>query len=98
MTEKYKTLNAAMVAEDDLAEAELRYKLLSETFEAVPTLRGNINSQLERAKAEILRLRAAAATSDPAGATADDPRVVPFDASRFRKSGTPPVAAASPPG
>lgn len=66
-----------------LAEAELRYKLLAETFEKMPQLRANINAQLERAKAEIVRLRALAATSKPAKGDT----VVPFDATRFRKSG-----------
>ncbi|MEP9391674.1 hypothetical protein ABLE94_05340 [Gordonia sp. VNK1] len=81
---KYETLNEAMVAKDDLAEAELRYKLLSETFEEMPQLRGNINGQLERAKAEILRLRAA---NKPKPEGNDTGTVVAFDANRFRKSG-----------
>jgi hypothetical protein len=80
---KYATLNEAMDAKDDLAEAELRYRLLAETFEDMPQLRANINSQLERAKAEIVRLRAAVPESN-----VDTPaKVVQFDASRFRKSG-----------
>ena len=81
---EYASLNAAMVAKDDLAEAELRYRLLSETFEAEPKLRGNLNTALERAKAEILRLRSA---KQAAGESSTDGKVVAFDASRFRKSG-----------
>lgn len=80
---QYKTLNEAMAAKDELAEAEIRYRLLAETFEAVPNLRANLNAQLERAKAEILRLRAV--KPKPSGST--DPKIVPFDAGRFRKSG-----------
>lgn len=37
---KYGTLNEAMDAKDELAEAEIRYRLLSEAFEASPQLRG----------------------------------------------------------
>ncbi len=48
-----------MDANDELAEAERRYELLAETFEAAPYLRANLNPALERAKAEIVRLRAA---------------------------------------
>lgn len=81
---KYKTLNEAMDAKDDLAEAEIRYQLLAEVFEAVPNLRGNLNTALERAKAEIVRLRAAKQASGESPAVG---KVVAFDASRFRKSG-----------
>lgn len=79
---KYSSLNEAMAAKDDLAEAEIRYRLLAETFEAAPNLRANLNPALERAKAEIVKLRAAAR---PKAAT-DTGRVVAFDAGRFRKS------------
>lgn len=78
---KYETLNEAMDAKDDLAEAEMRYKLLSEAFEANPNIRGNLNSALERVKAEIVRLRA----SEPKSGEKPG-KVVKFDASRFRKS------------
>jgi hypothetical protein len=81
---EYATLNEAMVANDELAEARLRYKLLAEAFEALPQLRSQLNAQLERAKAEIVRLRALA----PKPSTeASDGKVVAFDAARFRKSG-----------
>jgi len=82
---EYATLNEAMDAGDDLAEARLRYRLLSETFEEKPSLRSQLNAQLERAKAEIGRLRALA----PKGDTPDVGvgKVVVFDAERFRKSG-----------
>ncbi|UPG68794.1 hypothetical protein [Gordonia hongkongensis] len=88
MAEKYTTLSAAMAAGDELAEAEIRYRLLAETFEQMPQLRGNMNGQLERVKAEIIRLRAAKATAKkrPAASTGDD-TVVTFDSARFRKSG-----------
>lgn len=77
----YDSLDAAMEAGDELAEARIRYRLLAETFEAMPSLRSNLNPQLERAKAEILRLRAMPTTGEkPSG------KVVPFDANRFRKS------------
>ncbi|MGJ6124911.1 hypothetical protein QN239_20300 [Mycolicibacterium sp. Y3] len=80
---KYESLNEAMAARDELAEAEIRYRLLAETFEAKPQLRANLNPALERAKAEIVRLRAAvpATAGDP-----DSGKVVAFDANRFRKS------------
>lgn len=85
---EYTTLNAAMDANDELAEAKLRYRLLAEAFEELPQLRSQLNAQLERAKAEIGRLRALA----PKGSESEQPRedsgkVVAFDADRFRKSG-----------
>jgi len=84
---KYTSLNEAMVAKDDLAEAERRYELLAEAFEATPNLRGNLNPALERAKAEILRLRAAdAAKPDAATAGEESGKVVAIDPGRFRKS------------
>ncbi|KKB98555.1 hypothetical protein [Mycolicibacter arupensis] len=79
---KYTSLNEAMDATDDLAEAQIRYRLLAETFEAMPSLRSNLNPQLERAKAEIARLRATKPTKETGG------KVVAFDAARFRKSTT----------
>lgn len=80
----YTSLNEAMVANDELAEAELRYRLLAEAFEANPKLRPQFNTQLERAKAEILRLRA---LSRKPTAQESSGTVVAFDAARFRKSG-----------
>lgn len=82
---EYGTLNDAMDADDELAEARLRYQLLAEAFEENPKLRGQINTQLERAKAEIGRLRALA----PQGSESEPQsgKVVAFDAGRFRKSG-----------
>lgn len=83
---RYSSLNEAMAANDDLAEVEMRYGLLSETFENEPKLRGNLNPALERAKAEIVRLRALVPRCE---ATPDDSGgVVRFDPKRFRKSGT----------
>jgi hypothetical protein len=83
---KYATLNEAMVAKDELAEAELRYRLLAEAFESLPQLRSNLNPQIERCKAEIVRLRAQESmpgvVNSPESGT-----VVAFDATRFRKSG-----------
>lgn len=79
---KYASLNEAMDAKDDLAEAEIRYRLLAETFEEKPQLRANLNPALERAKAEIVRLRAA----EKPNASPDSGKVVAFDSSRFRKS------------
>lgn len=81
---KYTSLSEAMDAGDELAEAEIRYRLLSEVFEAVPNLRGNLNPALERAKSEISKLRAARAAVAPK--SEGDGKVVAFDASRFRKS------------
>ncbi|OWL97011.1 hypothetical protein B7435_26865 [Mycolicibacterium peregrinum] len=80
---KYETLNEAMDAKDELAEAEIRYRLLSEAFEQMPQLRGNLNPALERAKAEISRLRAAGPPK-----VEESAEVVPFDASRFQKKST----------
>lgn len=82
---RYKTLNEAMNAKDNLAEAEIRYRLLSEAFEKMPQLRANLNTALERAKAEIVQLRAAAATKPDGTAAASPGKVVAFDADRFRK-------------
>lgn len=89
MADKYTTLSAAMAAGDELAEAEIRYDLLAETFTDMPQLRGNMNGQLERVKAEIMRLRAAEASAKKKAAPASegDDTVVTFDAARFRKSG-----------
>lgn len=86
---KYETLNEAMEAKDNLAEAEIRYALLAETFEAMPQLRGNLNPALERAKAEITQLRAMNPNSGDSAASGEgvSGKVVPFDADRFRKSG-----------
>jgi len=81
---EYASLNAAMVAKDDLAEAEMRYRLLSESFEAMPQLRANLNPALERAKAEILRLRAMA--GGPTSRDVNAGKVVAIDPNRFRKS------------
>ncbi|SLL18438.1 hypothetical protein [Mycobacteroides abscessus] len=81
---RHKTLNEAMDAKDNLAEAEIRYQLLAEAFESMPQLRANLNPALERAKAEIVQLRAAAATK-PDGA-ASSGKVVAFDATRFHKT------------
>lgn len=86
---KHRTLNGAMAAGNLLAEAEIRYKLLAEAFEQMPQLRSQLNTQIERAKAEIVRLRALAPKSDaPSKEKAHtDKVVVEFDADRFRKSG-----------
>lgn len=87
---KHRTLNGAMGANNLLAEAEIRYRLLAEAFEQKPQLRSQLNPQLERAKAEIVRLRALAPKSSGAGsATESDEKggkIVAFDADRFRKS------------
>jgi hypothetical protein len=80
----YATLNEAMVAGDELGEAELRYLLLSQAFENLPTMRSQLNGQIERTKAEILRLRAQVSGASDAG---ESGKVVAFDAARFRKSG-----------
>lgn len=80
----YETLTEAMDAKDDLAEAEIRYRLLAESFEAMPQLRANLNPALERAKAEILQLRALKARGPAPGEASG--KVVAFDSSRFRKS------------
>lgn len=90
---KHRTLNGAMAAGNLLAEAEIRYKLLAEAFEQMPQLRSNLNPQLERAKAEIARLRALKnpnsgdSASSGEGAAGNPGKVVAFDHSRFRKSG-----------
>ncbi len=81
---KYSSLNEAMVAKDALAEAERRYALLAEAFEAEPKLRSQLNPALDKVKAEVLQLRA---LSTGPVAVADAGKVVAFDAERFRKSG-----------
>jgi hypothetical protein len=83
---EYATLNDAMVANDELGEAVFRYRLLAEAFEEKPQLRSQLNPQIERAKAEILRLRALAVKPADAGPLTAG-KVVAFDAGRFRKSG-----------
>lgn len=84
---EYATLNDAMIAKDELGEAELRYKLLAETFEDMPQMRSQLNTQLERAKADILRLRAMAPKGSESTQGEKSGKVVAFDADRFRKSG-----------
>lgn len=88
---EYNSLNDAMVADDELAEAEIRYRLLAEAFESMPQLRSQLNTQVERAKAEILRLRALKPKSAVNGETTGDEakygQVVALDAARFRKTG-----------
>lgn len=83
---KYATLNDAMVAKDELGEAERRYELLAEAFEGEPKLRSQLNPAIEKAKAEILRLRAMNPKKSDEEKTSDG-KVVAFDAERFRKSG-----------
>ncbi|BCI54951.1 hypothetical protein NIIDNTM18_42290 [Mycolicibacterium litorale] len=83
---KYVTLNEAMDAKDELGEAELRYKLLAEVFESEPKLRSQLNPAIVAAKAEINQLRALATEGDDETSDDDSGDVVPFDASRFRKS------------
>lgn len=82
---EYSTLNEAMEAGDELAEAQIRYRLLAEAFEEEPKLRSQLNPAIEKAKAEIVRLRAL--TKDSDSAPKESAKVVAFDADRFRKSG-----------
>ncbi|QKO03189.1 terminase small subunit [Mycobacterium phage Awesomesauce] len=82
---EYSTLNDAMAAGDELAEARIRYRLLAEAFEDMPQLRSQLNSQLERAKAEIVRLTAL--QPECVSGPVESGKVVAFDADRFRKSG-----------
>lgn len=85
---KHRTLNGAITANNMLAEAEIRYRLLAEAFEQMPQLRAQLNPQLERAKAEIAQLRAAEPKPDAAAkGQRESSAVVAFDAARFRKSG-----------
>ena len=81
---KYATLAEAMDAGDELAEAEIRYRLLADAFLEMPQLRSQLNAQIERAKAEILRLRAL--SKPDAAPKVDSSSVIQFDADRFRKS------------
>ncbi|QYC53669.1 terminase small subunit [Gordonia phage Leroy] len=83
----YDSLSAAMAAGDELAEAELRYDLLAEAFVEKPQLRSQLNTQLERAKAEIVRLRALLEKPDASKEKTDAGRVIAFNGDRFRKSG-----------
>ena len=88
---EYSTITEAMLAGDSLAEAELRYAGLAETWASNPNLRGQINSQLSAQKAEIERLRAlkkqAAQPDAPAGSDESKfGQVVPIDG-RFSKTG-----------
>lgn len=87
---KYRTLATAMAAGDELAEAEIRYRLLADAFVEMPQLRSQLNPQIERAKAEIVRLRAllpkGSDEGDAAAETADAGTVIAFNADRFRKS------------
>lgn len=86
----FTTLNDAMDANDELAEAEIRYRLLAEAFETMPQLRSQLNTQVERAKAEILRLRALKPKANVEGESTGDEakfgQVVAFDAARFHKA------------
>ena len=85
---KYRSLTAAMEAGDELAEAEIRYRLLADAFVEMPQLRSQLNPQIERAKAEIVRLRALLPNEGDAAAGATDVgTVIAFNADRFRKPG-----------
>jgi hypothetical protein len=86
---RHRTLNGAMAANDELAEVEIRYRLLAAAFEENPQLRSQLNPQIERAKAEIVRLRALTPKSKSGKAASGEEcgKVVAFDAERFRKSG-----------
>lgn len=84
---KYESLNAAMDAGDELAEAEIRYRLLAEAFTDAPQLRSQLATSIERAKAEIVRLRALAPKDSDSTVEVESGNVVTFDANRFRKSG-----------
>jgi len=86
MTTEYTSLAAAMDAGDALGEARLRYRLLAETFEAEPKLRGNLAPALERAKDEVMRL-SAAQSGRAGGAGPVEGRVVAFDPARFQPAG-----------
>ena len=81
---EYGSLSEAMKAGDELAEAEIRYDMLAEAFRDLPQMRSQLNTQVERAKAEIVRLRALTKKPDAEKAAG---KVVPIDANRFRKSG-----------
>ena len=88
---KYRSLATAMAAGDELAEAEIRYRLLADAFVEMPQLRSQLNPQIERAKAEIVRLRALLpkegdAAADAAAGATDAGTVIAFNADRFRKS------------
>lgn len=83
---KYATLNDAMVAEDELGEAERRYQLLAEVFEEEPKLRSQLHPALVSVKAEIVQLRALA-PKDKSAEVEKSGKVVAFDAARFQKSG-----------
>lgn len=83
---EYATLTAAMAAGDELAEAEMRYEMLAEAFKELPQMRSQLNAQLERAKAEIMRLRALSKKPETDTPSGTDGKVVPFDADRYRKS------------
>lgn len=82
---EYETLTEAMAAGDELAEAEMRYAMLAEAFKELPQMRSQLNAQLERAKAEIMRLRAL--SKKPSENETASGKVVAIDAGRFRKSG-----------
>ena len=83
---KFESLNEAMDAGDALAEAEIRYRLLADTFTTAPQLRSQLATALERAKAEVLQLRALGEKPE-AVEDSSAGKVVDFDANRFRKSG-----------
>lgn len=83
---KFYTLEEAMKAGDELAEAEIRYALLAEAFTDLPQLRSQLNSQIERAKAEIVRLRAIQSKGDKPEEKVDSGKVIAFDVNRFQKS------------
>ena len=80
---RHRTLAAAMRAGDELAEVEMRYEMLAEAFTDSPQLRANLTPALERAKAEIIRLRALASQTS----AGTERKLVPIDPARFRRSG-----------
>lgn len=93
---EYNTITEAVLAGDMLAAAEIRLRQLDEAFTDQPQMRSQLSTALERAAAEVERLKAmkpksqveeTASGDAPAGDEAKFGQVVPFDADRYRKSG-----------
>lgn len=85
MAEKYTSITDAVLAGDMLAAAEMRLRKLDEAFVGLPQMRSQLSTALERAAAEVERLKALKPEADESEKQLG--KVVPFDADRYRKSG-----------
>lgn len=88
---EYSTITDAVLAGDMLTAAEMRLRKLDEAFVGLPQMRSQLSTALERAAAEVERLKALRPKDQEPGEASGDAaklgKVVAFNADRYRKSG-----------